>query len=249
MILQDIIQCEKSYVSMFSTIEEKPYGYIATDINQRDKYYHNYVDVIKHNYKREDILSYIEQTKPFGFTIIRCEDHIKIDDDILKDAITDCDAYYMSPIEKISITPKAQASITVVNPKHDEDFFQFVYDESKAFGISYAEGNIKRQKEVLYQHRDRYRYYQAKVNDLVIGSLNVCIVGNFAKLDDFSILEPMQRKGYGSRLMHHVIEDLKQQGIKEVYLVTDFHGTAKNMYQSWGFTYVGSFDHYRIMHR
>ena len=248
MTLQDIIQCEKSYVSMFSSIEEKPYGYIATDVNQRDKYYHNYVDLIKRNYTREDIISYIEQTKPFGFTILRCEHHIKIDDDLIKDAIVDRDAYYMSPIETINITPKAEASITVVDPKHDEDFFQFVYDESKAFGISYAEGNIKRQKEILYQHRDRYRYYQVKVNDQVIGSLNVCIIEDFAKLDDFSILESMQKKGYGSRLMHHVIQDLKQQGIKEVYLVTDFHGTAKDMYQSWGFTYVASFDHYRIMH-
>lgn len=248
MTLQDIIKCEKSYVSMFSSIEEKPFGYIATDINQRDKYYHNYVDVIKRNYTREDITSYIEKTKPIGFTILRCEHDIKIDDDILKDAIADTDAYYMSPIEELNITPKTEASITVVDPKNDEDFFQFLYDESKAYGLSYAEGNIKRQKEILYQHRDRYRYYQVKVNHQVIGSLNVCTVGDFAKLDDFSILESMQRKGYGSRLMHHVIEDLKQQGIKEVYLVTDFHGTAKNMYQSWGFTYVASFHHYRIMH-
>ncbi|HPG43695.1 MAG TPA: GNAT family N-acetyltransferase, partial [Acholeplasmataceae bacterium] len=213
MTLQDIIKCEKSYVSMFSSIEEKPFGYIATDINQRDKYYHNYVDVIKRNYTREDITSYIEKTKPIGFTILRCEHDIKIDDDILKDAIADTDAYYMSPIEELNITPKTEASITVVDPKNDEDFFQFLYDESKAYGLSYAEGNIKRQKEILYQHRDRYRYYQVKVNHQVIGSLNVCTVGDFAKLDDFSILESMQRKGYGSRLMHHVIEDLKQQGI------------------------------------
>ena len=60
-----------------------------------------------------------------------------------------------------------------------------------------------------------------------------------AKLENFSILEEYRKKGYGSCLFNHVLNELKTLGIKDIYLTADYEDTPKVMYERMGFTMVG----------
>lgn len=247
MTLNQMIEHEKLYVELFSKTMEKPYGYEAEDIHQRDKYYHNYLGITQNLVNDQDIKAYITKTQKHGFSVIRLENGVKINPTFYENAIADCDGYYGNEIQSITINPKSSIAIEMVNPQDDDGFFQFLYEDSKPYGESYALGNVKRQKEVLTIESSKYMYFKAVLNNQTIGTLNVFIHQHTAKLDDFVIADEKQRKGYGSRLMYEVLEFLKTKGISYVYLVTDQQGTAKQMYQTWGFKPLGSFEVIRIM--
>lgn len=247
MLIDQLILHEKLYVKLFSKIVEYPFGYEAYDLFQRDKYYHNYLAIINQHVEIDDVTHYIERTKQHGFSVVRIENQVKIDLPLKEKAIIDCDGYYGNDIHKISINPYAKAYVKRVDPQSDEAFFNFMYEDSKTYGETYAKGQIKRQKEVLIKDHENYMYFQVIVSGLVIGSMNVFMDNHIAKLDDFSIREDMQKKGYGSLLMHEVLDFLKDKGVTYVYLVTDQQGTAKSMYQKWGFEFIQSFETFRWM--
>ncbi|MDY0294274.1 MAG: GNAT family N-acetyltransferase [Acholeplasmataceae bacterium] len=247
MTLKQVIQHEKLYVELFSKTIDTSYGYEAEDLNQRDKYYHNYLDITQDIASDKDIKSYITKTQKHGFSVIRLENGIKINPSFYENEIVDCDGYYGNDITSIIIHPKSSITIERVNPQNDDPFFDFLYEDSKAYGETYALGNVKRQKEVLTHQSSQYMYFKAVENNQTIGTLNVFMHGDNAKLDDFAIAEEKQRKGFGSQLMYEVLQFLKTQGITYVYLVTDQNGTAKNMYQTWGFKALGTFEVIRIM--
>lgn len=236
-----IFKHEKIYVNLFSAITELPFGYEAEDISQRDKYYHNYLNISNQNYKDKDISRYINKTKKYGFSIIRLEDGINIKEKLIKDATIDTNGIYSTNINDLQFKIKVDAKTKRVDPSKDKAFFDFLFKEDKNFGQDYALGNTKRQKEVLDTAKDVYGYFMIEVENQVIGTLNYCINNDMAKLDDFVVAEDFQKKGYGSKLMHDVIEYLKTLGINEVYLVTNLSDTAKDLYQKVGFKYVSKY--------
>lgn len=246
-MLSMILNHEKLYVKMFSQTFDYPFGYEAFDVHQRDKYYHNYLEITKDCFTTNDINDYLLKSQPFGFTVIKVNHPLALDPLFKQDAIVDCDGIYGNDITSITIPLSSTIEVTQVDPNNDQTFFDFLYEDSKTYGISYAKGNVKRQKEVLSQFENQYVYFKAVLDDQVIGTLNVFTHEKMAKLDDFSIREDMQRKGFGSYLMHEVIKHLKSKGITYVYLVTDYNGTAKQMYQTWGFKFISTFEVIRKM--
>ena len=235
---QKTLNHKKIYVSMFSKITEHAFGYETEDMSQRDKYYHNYLNITNETFTNEDILAYINKTKVHGFSVIRTEEDIEIDQAMIKDATIDTNGIYGAPVEDLKFKVKVDATVSRVDPDKDEDFFDFLYQDSKNYGESYAIGNTIRQKQVLEAAKNIYGYFMIKVDGKVIGTLNYCIHEQMAKLDDFVIADDYQKKGYWSKLMHDVIEYLKKTGINYVYLVTDLDDTAKELYQKIGFKYI-----------
>ncbi|NPC92747.1 GNAT family N-acetyltransferase [Bacillus sp. WMMC1349] len=57
-----------------------------------------------------------------------------------------------------------------------------------------------------------------------------------SKIEEVAILEPYQRKGYGTGLIGQMLTVSKQWGIKSSYLVTNRQ--AKNFYEKLGFQYI-----------
>lgn len=72
-------------------------------------------------------------------------------------------------------------------------------------------------------------------NGEVIGRCDLFIHEGVAKIEDFSIYEKHQKKGYGKAILKHLIGLALEEGCDLIYLVTDENDTAKEMYVKSGF--------------
>jgi spore maturation protein CgeE len=247
MTKNQIIDMEIKYIKLFSKQVKYPFGYAFYDEKQRDKYFHNYLHILRNEYSLRELNLYYMDTSKHGFVLYRVEEGIEITHNpIFSGYIHDHDAYYANDINHIEIHSKINAEIHQVDPKKDQHFFDFLYQEDLLFGTSYAEGNVKRQKEVLTQFKN-YIYFYIKHEDRIIGHINCFIDQNYAKIDEFYIVEAYQKHGYGSSLMKHMIDYLKKKDVNEVYLVTDLSDTAKTLYERWNFKFVADFHFFRKM--
>lgn len=246
MKFNDILKHEQKYLRLFSDIRQKPFGYEAEDVNQRDKYYHNLLFIQNGRFTFHDIRHYMEENKKYGFIVLRFLPKITIGHFYLKDYILNRDAFFGTDIESIRIPFKRFADVSVVDP-NDESFLTFLFNGHAEYGIPYAKGNVIRQQEVLNNNKHCYHYYVIKKDDQVIGTLNAFFDGEVGKVDDFVIDEAYRKQGYGSQLMSFAIHDLKLRGIKYVYLVTDDEDTPKDMYQAWNFKLIGKMFELRKM--
>lgn len=242
MKLIDVLNHEKKYVSMFSKITDYEYGYRAEDLNQNDKYDHNFLLLQNRKFNNTDLLAYMKKKISSGFAVFRYHDQIHVAD-LNDDAIVEKEGYYGNDINLVQIKSKTNKDIeiSVVDPLKDEKFFDFFYEDSKAFGVSYAKGNLERQKQVLSQYKDKYWYLQLTYHNEVIGMLNTFVDGNIAKVDDFVIRDDMQKQGFGSALMRKMVEMLKNKDVRFIYLVTSQNDTPKNMYQSWNLNFISEY--------
>lgn len=68
-----------------------------------------------------------------------------------------------------------------------------------------------------------------------IGRCDLFIHEGVAKIEDFSILQNHQRKGYGKTMLKQLIQIAVDKGCETIYLVTDESETAKDMYIKSGF--------------
>lgn len=239
---RDCVEMEIKYVSMFSKVEKKAFGNITYDVNQRDKYYHNYMHIIfKKKYKKEDLETYFKTFFQFGHAMYRLEcQPIKEDFSFLEPYHLDRNGYFFAELEDINIETKNQYEIRKVDDRSKDMFLEHLYQDSKIYGENYAKENAKRQWQVLSEEAN-YAYYIALDQNHIIGNINVFIDGKYAKVDDFSVLPTYQRQGVGSFLMKSVLAILKDKGVKSVYLVSSMDDTPKEMYQSWGFKLIGTY--------
>jgi spore maturation protein CgeE len=81
--------------------------------------------------------------------------------------------------------------------------------------------------------------YVAYKNGEIIGCCDLFIHDGVAKIEDFSIIEAYQRKGYGTTLLKTLIGKALEAGCHTVYLTTDEEETARDMYLKLGFSKIG----------
>jgi ribosomal protein S18 acetylase RimI-like enzyme len=242
-----IIALEMNYVKLFTTVEVFPFGYAFSDPRQPDKYYHNYLHILNNRYSLKDLNFYYMNASKNGFVVYRIEQDVDMTHNpVLSGYMKSHHAYYAHQIHAIHIDEPRQSTIHQVNVDQDDEFFDFLYHEDLLFGEAYAQGNAKRQKEVL-KASDNYIYFYLEHEQQVIGHINCYIENNHAKIDEFYITETYQKQGFGSALMAHMINYLKSKQVTEVYLVTDLEDTAKSLYERWGFQLVSTFYFFRKM--
>lgn len=244
MTLKDILRIEMNHIRLFSTGTIKQSGIIFFDERLKDKYYHNYFHITESNWDLNELKAYEIDHKKEGFVNFLFETGDTSFNDFFDGYKKETNAYYQAKIDELSLTPKINPDIKRVDPLHDELFFEFLYQDSMPYGESYAKGNAKRQQEVLSQNLSRYFYMKVTHQHQIIGHLNAHVEGDYAKIDDFSIVDSHQKKGFGTALMKAMLDELKKLHVKEVYLVTDLADTAKELYERMGYKQTGIFYHY-----
>lgn len=90
-------------------------------------------------------------------------------------------------------------------------------------------------KSRVYLNEGGVDAYIAYHNGEVMGRCDLFIHDGVAKIEDFSVLEKHQRKGYGKTILKHLIHIALKSGCESIYLVTDESDTAKEMYLKSGF--------------
>lgn len=241
MKLSRIIEMEINYVAMFSDIKKTRFGNITQDDRQPDKYYHNYMHVMNRQLNQVDVSNYLTEQYEKGFANYRIEHQIQLSK--LKHILpysVQMNGYFAQQINQLIIPVKRVIEVSQVTIDNADKFFEFLFEDTKVYGVPYALGNVARQREVLFSNPN-YAYYQVVEENQVIGHVNIFINGHDAKIDDFVNKDSEQKKGYGSALMAYVIDVLKSKDIKHVYLVSDMMDTPKDMYHHWGFEHIGDY--------
>jgi len=247
MNFKDILKMEIDSISLFSKKTVTPSGAIFYDERLADKYFHNYFLVTNEIKDTSDLIAYELEHKNKGFVIFRFEGVDTSHLEYLKDYKEETYGYYVANIADLHFASPNVCDIEIVDPKSDDAFFQFMYQDSLPFGEGYARGNAKRHQEVLIEHKPHFFYLKLTHEHQIIGHINAYIQGSVAKIDEYYVKEDYQKQGFGTALMSNMIDKLKKQSVKEVYLVTDLEDTAKDLYVRMGYKHVGTFKQYQKM--
>ena len=247
MNLDYILKMEIKYLSLFSNQKQMTGGIRFQDDQQKDKYSHNLMMLHKDKVSLSELIDYEQKQCVEGFVNFRFEDTTDVSYQFLETYKKSIYGYYAAKIDELNIQVKNQADIKRVDPFNSNDFFEFLHQEDLEFGLSYAIGNVQRQKEVLQENQHRYIFLRLLHEQKVIGHINTFIDGNTAKIDEFYVIEDYQKKGFGSALMFQIIDLLKTNKVENVYLVTDLEDTAKQLYERYGFKLVGTYKQYQKM--
>ena len=248
-LLGKIYNTEVEYVNLFSQSYESNNIIRFRDDCIPDMYTHNFI-FIKNNYgidkTEEIILTELEQRKKEGLNFLRVELNFSIDNDLLnklpiKPQITKYDYMYIDPKvcneldgNKECIIKRA-TSQAVLNDGIEVDILANEPDMGKDF----ANRRIYRKSEVYKQSNINLNLYVCYYEENPVGNCEFMYNDGIAKIEDFDILKKYQRKGFGTSLIKHLLNEANEKEIDIVYLITDNEDTAKEMYKKCGFKKVG----------
>lgn len=72
-----------------------------------------------------------------------------------------------------------------------------------------------------------------------IGKCELYVRDEYAKIEDFDVLDRYQRQGFGTAMLKKMIADAAGLGARHIYLITDKDGTPREMYRKLGFEVIG----------
>ncbi|MDD6796203.1 MAG: GNAT family N-acetyltransferase [Clostridiaceae bacterium] len=111
-------------------------------------------------------------------------------------------------------------------------------DNARLWGRDFTYSRIKR-KITAYKENDNLSLYLCCKNDCVIGSCELLLNEEVAKIEDFGITKKFQRKGYGKSLIKEMLKVCKEKDIHKAYVVAEQNSLASEIYKKVGFKKVG----------
>jgi len=88
--------------------------------------------------------------------------------------------------------------------------------------------------------------YLGILNDEIIGMGSSSREGDEVSIFGFGITPEFRSMGYGCELLHLIVEQLRQSGVREIVIEVDSNNThAFNLYQKVGFQIETAFEYYR----
>ncbi|MBZ9687428.1 GNAT family N-acetyltransferase [Clostridium estertheticum] len=219
------------------------------DDNLKDMYMHNFTfikkSVCKDNF-RKIIFDELEKRKVENAKFLRIEFNFSIEDDFINNLpvtpkVTKYDYMYINPQMCDYLTGNEECNLTkalsekVLNDGIEVD----ILANQLAMGSEFARKRIYRKSEVYKQHNSNLDLYVCDYNGISIGKCEFMLNNDIAKIEDFDIIKNYQRKGFGTSVIKHLLEEAKNQCIEFVYLITDSGDSAKEMYKKCGFKKAG----------
>ncbi len=111
--------------------------------------------------------------------------------------------------------------------------FEDSYEEAQGMIVNIFQSNTRDQ-------------YLGILNDEIIGMGSSSRDGDEASIFGFGLTPKFRSKGYGYELLHLIVEQLRQRGIREIVIEVDSNNTyAFNLYQKFGFQIETAFEYYR----
>ncbi len=219
------------------------------DYKLPDMYMHNFTFIknsVCKNKFREIILDELANRKKENADFLRIEFNFFIKDDFIDKLpiapqITKYDYMYIDPKMSGDLTGnegcviKKALSSEVMEKGIEVDILANKSD----MGTEFAKKRIYRKAEVYKQPDSNLDLYVCDYNGISIGNCEFMLNNDIAKIEDFDILKDYQRKGFGTSVIKHLLEEANEHGVEFVYLITDSGDTAKEMYKKCGFEKAG----------
>ena len=222
-------EVEEAYILTFCKREvHEDYIYYHDD-ELKTKYYHNYY-VCKND---DNVMGKLYHRKSFVQFDLEHPYTGK-----LKFSDYEYEIEYHSSIYGLHVLRNNTYRVEKLKESDSSWAYEYFYKDTLKYGEEYSKENTKRILDVCLKEK-RIDYYFVYDINKPVGFIEVFQYKDAAKLENFSVLEEYQKKGYGSCLFNHVLNELKRMGIKDIYLTADDHDTPKVMYERMGFTMVG----------
>jgi len=209
------------------------------DNNLQDMYMHNFT-LIKNSVSkgtfRKIIFYELEKRRAEKANFLRIEFNFYMDEDFINNlpVIPQVTKYDYITGNEGCIVSKA-LSEKVLKNGIDVD----ILANQAAMGIDFARKRIYRKSEVYKIPNSNLNLYVCNYNGISIGNCEFMLNNDIAKIEDFDILKNYQRKGFGTCVIKHLLEEAKDHCVEFVYLITDSGDTAKEMYKKCGFKKAG----------
>lgn len=226
MILEKIEKCKLEYQKCFCKIYEQP-GFIRfQDDLLPDMYHHNFTWV-KHAKNDAGLIQLIEDEisykKSIGkdFCLIRC--NIPVSETVLAQlshqSEVSVEGCYVLDTSKYTRLEAGQAChvAKISNAGMVEELLKLdlLHDE-ESLGVDFCTRRVYRRKDIYLSDSgvDSYICYN---NGTPVGSCDLFIHNDTAKIEDFSISPNQQRKGFGTVLIKTLIEIALDSGVTTVF--------------------------------
>lgn len=103
------------------------------------------------------------------------------------------------------------------------------------------------ESEEYDEHEPLCRHFLINSEKTPVGTARLRTTGSSAKLERFAILKEFRRKGMGTTLLHHLLEEARLDAPQKIYLHAQIE--VKDFYKNQGFVEVGeSFQEAGIEH-
>jgi len=247
-LYERILENELKYIKCFSDYVEQQKFIKFIDHNLLDMYMHNFI-FLKELMETDELRSFIENK--LGEMQKSNNEHLHIMMDygvkwdevknlIQEPEITEYCFMAIEPkdfdelkIKDDCIALKAD-TLEILNDGYKAD----VQANKVAMGEEFAIKRSKRKMEVYKDNPDLNLYVCYKGKE-PIGKCELFIKDGIAKIEDFDIIEEYQKQGYGTSMLHKLLEESLNAGADIAYLITDNFDTAKDMYKKCGFSKCG----------
>lgn len=247
-LYERILENELKYIKCFSDYVEQQKFIKFIDHNLLDMYMHNFI-FLKELMEKDELRSFIENK--LGEMQKSNNEHLHImmnygvKWDEVKNLIQEPEIteYCFMAIEpkdfnKLKIKDDCIAlkadTLEILNDGYKAD----VQANKVAMGEEFAIKRSKRKMEVYKDNPDLNLYVCYKGKEPV-GKCELFIKDGIAKIEDFDIIEEYQKQGYGTSMLHKLLEESLNAGADIAYLITDNFDSAKDMYKKCGFSKCG----------
>lgn len=149
---------------------------------------------------------------------------------------------YSMRLDDRSYVPLAANRLTCLKPS-EEDLKRLTDTSMSIFEDNYEDAHAIIVKAFQSVSRDQYL---GILNDEIIGIGSSSRDRDEVSIFGFGITPEFRSKGYGYELLHLIVEQLKQSGIREIVIEVDSNNApAFNLYQKFGFKIETAFEYYR----
>lgn len=247
-LYEKMLETELKYIKCFSDYAELKKSIIFTDKKLLDMYMHNFI-FLKESMEMGELRNFIENKLSEMQKLNNEHLHIMMDYgvkwDELKNLIQEPEIteYCFMAIEpkdfnKLKVKDDYIALRADTLEVLDDGYKADVQANKAAMGEEFAIKRSKRKMEVYKENPDLNLYVCYKGKE-PIGKCELFIKDGIAKIEDFDIIEEFQKQGYGTSMLHKLLEESLNAGADIAYLITDNFDTAKDMYKKCGFSICG----------
>jgi len=243
---EKILTCEIEYIKCFSKAVEAQNSIRFRDDLLQDMYYHNFTLIMDSN-SEDELYRLIENEISLreGSNFCNIVSFVPISDCLLQKfeykPQVSVSGFYLLDIDRHSRPiDKAKCIISRVNDASmiDDIVRLDLEHDGDRLGVDFCTRRAKRRGSVCLLDKGVASYICYDDGEAV-GSCNIFINGDVAKIEDFAVSLTKQRQGYGTLILGSIIEAALKSGASTIYLVTDEEDTPKEMYLKYGFKKIG----------
>lgn len=219
------------------------------DNDLQDMHMHNFTYIknkVCSDKFRKIIFEELEKRRDENAKFLRIEFNFSVEDNLINNLpqvpeVTKYDYMYIDPIMGEYLTGNEECIIRKATSEKvlKEGMEVDILANESAMGTDFARKRIYRKSEVYKQVDSNLDLYVCNYNGISIGNCELMLNKDIAKIEDFDILKNYQRKGFGTSLLKHLLQEAKGNCVKFVYLITDSGDTAKGMYKKCRFKKAG----------